>query len=143
MVYVGAGNASSLADADVISSDHGTRRDNRKRVFLACRAMRPAIENSRRRGRFGSHLRASLLVNANICIQVVSSEARATIANQISFCENPCSGRFVRPVSFAVRIRSSQRARRRCRSSKVCRLPTTVLVTDAVRRRPLRSVKRS
>jgi len=45
--------------------------------------MCPAIENSRRRNRFGSHLRASQLVSANICIHAVSSEASATIANQI------------------------------------------------------------
>ncbi len=51
--------------------------------------MRPAIENIRKRSLFGSHLRESLLVSPNICIHAVISVARAMIANQISFCENP------------------------------------------------------
>ena len=57
------------------------------------------------------------------------------------------SGRLVRPVgvppacggALAVRIRSSQRARRRCRSSRSGSCPRTVLVANAViasRRRP-------
>lgn len=117
-VQVGAGNASSLANADATRPDHGARLDNLRRVFRACRAMRPAIENSRSRSRFGSHRRASLLLSASICIHAISSEASATIANQISFCAKPCKGRFVRPVSLAVLIRSSQRARRRCRNSR-------------------------
>lgn len=72
-LYVGAGNASSLVNADATRLDHGARRDRRRRVFLAWRAIRPAIDNTRRRSRFGSHLRASLLVNTSICIQAVSS----------------------------------------------------------------------
>lgn len=47
--------------------------------------MRPATENMCKRSRFGPHRRASLLANASICIQAVSSETSATIANQISF----------------------------------------------------------
>jgi hypothetical protein len=51
-----------------------------------------------------------------------------------------CSGRLVRPVSFAQRIRSSARARRRWRSSRsgswVPGLPARVLVANAVSRCP-------
>ncbi|BCF86289.1 hypothetical protein RQCS_58340 (plasmid) [Rhodococcus qingshengii] len=74
-LYVGAGNASSLVNADVIRPDHGACSDRRRYVCRARRAMRPAIEKSRRRSHFGSHRRASLPANANMCIQAVSSAA--------------------------------------------------------------------
>jgi len=56
-------------------------------------------------------------VRASICIQAVTSTASATMAHQIRFWAKP-SGRFISPVSLAIRIRSSARARRRWRSSK-------------------------
>jgi hypothetical protein len=48
----------------------------------------------------------------------------------------------VGPVSLNVRIRTSHRARPRCRSFRVSRPPISGLPTNAVRRRPLRSVER-
>jgi hypothetical protein len=47
------------------------------------------------------------------------------------------------PVSFAARIRSSQRTRRRCRSSRSASCPRRVLVAKAVSRCPSASVMRS
>jgi len=57
-------------------------------------------------------------VQPSNCIQAMRSLARATISHQIWFAVKPCRGRFVRPVSFAQRMRSSQRAWRRWRSSR-------------------------
>ena len=55
----------------------------------------------------------------------------------------PCSGRFRSPVSLAQRIRSSHRARRRCRSSRSASWPPLVLVARQVKRCPSMSVNRS
>ena len=86
------------------------------------RARRPATENRRSRSRFGSQRRA-VPVRASICVQASSSQARATISHQSWFWAKPFSGRFRSPVSFALRIRSSHRARRRCRSSRSASWP--------------------
>ncbi len=48
------------------------------------------------------------------------------MAHQIWFWAKPCRGRLVSPVSLASRIRSSQRARRRCRSSRSASWPVRV-----------------
>ena len=64
-------------------------------------------------------------------------------AHQIRFWSNPYRGRLVRPVSLAMRMRSSQRARRRCRSSRSGSCPREVLVANAVNRSPSRSVNRN
>lgn len=69
--------------------------------------------------------------------------ASCTIAHQIRFWSKPCSGRLARPVSLAARMRSSHRARRRWRSSRSGSWPRAVLVTNAVKRSPSRSVNRS
>lgn len=63
--------------------------------------------------------------------------------HQILFWSNPCRGRLVRPVSLAMRIRSSARAWRRWRSSRSASWPLGVLVSNAVMRYPSTSVKRS
>ena len=52
------------------------------------------------------------------------------------------SGRLRSPVSFAQRMRSSQRARRRCRSSRSASWPFLASVAKAVNRCPSRSVNR-
>jgi hypothetical protein len=54
----------------------------------------------------------------------------------------PVHGRFDSPESFAARIRSSQRARRRSRSSRSDSCPRVVLLANAVSRSPLESVNR-
>ena len=59
------------------------------------------------------------------------------MAHQIWFWAKSCSGRFVSPVSLALRMRSSQRARRRCRSSRSASWPRAVLVANAVTRMPV------
>ncbi len=64
------------------------------------------------------------------------------MAHQIWFWANECRGRFVSPVSLASRIRSSQRARRRWRSSRSASWPRVVLVANAVIRWPSTSVIR-
>ena len=79
----------------------------------------------------------------SICSQAVRSMASCTNAHQIRFWSNPCRGRLARPVSLATRMRSSQRARRRWRSSRSSSCPRQVLVTNAVSRNPSRSVKRN
>jgi hypothetical protein len=81
-------------------------------------ARAPAMESSRSRRRLGSHRRAGCSGSARVCIQAVISQASATTAHQIRFWSRSRRGRLARPVSFAARIRSSQRARRRWRSSR-------------------------
>jgi hypothetical protein len=124
-------------------SAQGVWVDSRSRVGRAWRAMRAAIENRRSRGRLGSQRRAGWLCRAGICSQAVSSMASWTMAHQIRLWSKPCSGRLARPVSLAVRMRSSQRARRRCRSSRSGSCPRAVLVANAVSRSPSVSVNRS
>ena len=66
-----------------------------------------------------------------------------TMAHQIRFWSKSWSGRLLRPVSFASRMRSSQRARRRCRTSRSASCPRRLLVAKAVMRLPSTSVIRS
>ena len=95
------------------------------------------------RNRFGSQRLAWWSGWASSPIQAVISPARATIWHQILFWSNPCNGRFVRPVSFALRILSSQRARHRCRTSRSANWPRVVLVANPVNRYPSTSSKRN
>lgn len=71
------------------------------------------IPNGREGSRLGSHSRASLLVRAMVYIQAVRSPASWMTWHEIWFCAKSCNGIFPRLNSFAFRIRSSQRARRR------------------------------
>ena len=121
---VGCGSALRRARPVVMRCPNGACADRWSQVRRDRRAIRPAMENSRRRSRLGSQTRASVPVRASICIHAVSSVASMTTATQIWFCEKSCRGRFFSPVSFALRMRSSQRARRRCRSSRSGELPT-------------------
>lgn len=88
------------------------------------------MENSRSRRRFGCQRRAGWSVSASICSQAVSSQASCTSAHQIRFWSKSYSGRLARPVCLAARMRSSQRARRRCRNSRSGIWPRVVLVTE-------------
>ena len=90
------------------------------------RAWRAGIDSSRGRSRLGSQRRASVPLRATVCIHAVRSAASATMAHQISFWAKSCSGRLASPVSFAQRIRSSARARRRCRNSRSASCPAGV-----------------
>lgn len=85
---------------------------------------------------FGLHRRASLSRATSICIQAVSSDARATSSHQMRFWSKSCSGRLRSPVSLALWMRSSQRARRRWRSSTSASCPVLMLVTKQVKRCP-------
>ena len=91
-----------------------------------------AMVKSRSRSVLGSQRRASVLVKASMPIHAIRSFASCPIRSQIRFWAKPCRGRLVRPVSLAMRIRSSQRARRRWRSSRSASCPRVVLVTKAV-----------
>jgi hypothetical protein len=62
--------------------------------------------------------RGGAVVQDKVCIQASRSAVGATTASQIVFRSRPYSGRFRTPGSLAHRIRSSARARRRCRSSR-------------------------
>ncbi len=73
-------------------------------------------------------------MRASICIQAVSSHASAPRAHQIRFWAKSCSGRLVSPVCLAQRMRSSARARRRCRNSRSSSCPRRLLVAKAVTR---------
>ena len=116
--HPGAASRRSLVIALCARSAQGERVARCNNSCRPCRASVAGIEYSRSRSRFGSHRRASCPCRASICSQAVSSQASMTMACQIRFWSNPNSGKFRRPVSFATRIRSSQRARRRCRSSR-------------------------
>ena len=76
-------------------------------------------------------------------VQAVSSQAMATSSHQIWFWAKPCRGRLRSPVSLAHRIRSSQRARRRWRSSRSASCPVFASVAKQVTRCPPMSVNRS
>ena len=107
----------------------------------AAAGRRPATENRRSRSRFGSQRRA-WPARASSWVQASSSLARATISHHSWFWANPFSGRLRSPVSLAQRTRSSQRARRRCRSSRSASWPFLASVANAVDRWPSMSVKR-
>jgi hypothetical protein len=101
--------------AAAMSRDHGQRAASRSRSLRAPRTIRPAADSSRSRSRLGSQRRPGP-GSASIAIQASSSHASATISHQIWFWSYPCRGRHRRAVSLAQRIRSSHRARRRCRA---------------------------
>ena len=82
-------------------------------VWRACVAILPPISNSLARSFFGSQRLAFVPVKAIIWVQVMSSEASMTTWHQSSLPANAWKGRFARPVSLALRILSSQRARNR------------------------------
>lgn len=110
-------------------------------------AQRPATEQGRKRSRFGSRRRSSVLVNASSASRLSVRRLGQRSPTRLNPAQNHAtaglSGPCPKPVSLAVRIRSFQRTRRRCRTSKVGRFSISVLVTNAVRRRPSRSAKRS
>ena len=92
------------------------QRDRSERCrtrYRAWRAKVAAVWNRRSRWRLGSHRRAEESGSASRPIQAVISLARAMIWHQIRFWAKDFSGRFRKPASFAARIRSSHRARRR------------------------------
>jgi hypothetical protein len=94
--------------AAVISPAQGHRSASRSRRRRPPRTSRPAAESRRRRSRLGSQRRA-VPVRASSWVQASSSQARETISHQSWFWAKPWRGRFRSPVSFAQRIRSSQR----------------------------------
>jgi len=53
------------------------------------------MEKTRSRSLLGSHLLAGSLVNARSWVHAVRSVASMTMAHQILFWSNPCSGRLV------------------------------------------------
>ena len=136
------GMACSRAIAAVIPAAQGQFCARRRRRRRLPRTIRPATENRRSRSRFGSQRRASP-VRASIWVQARSSQARATISHHSWFWAKPLSGRFRSPVSLAHRIRSSHRARCRCRSSRTASWPFLASVAKAVNRCPSMSVNRS
>ena len=72
-------------------------------------------------------------VNASICIRAINSVASCTLATNTCFCVKGSSDIVGNPAPFELRIRSSQRARRRCRSSDSASCPPRVLAANAVR----------
>lgn len=83
----------------------------------------PATENSCSLIRFGSHGRAQAPVKASICSHPVSSVVNWNTATQIWFCANAVTGRLRRPVSLALRMRSSQRGPTSVLQLQVRKLP--------------------
>lgn len=63
--------------------------------------------NSRSRSHLGSRRCAGWSARASVCIQEVSSTAKATMASRIWLWVNSCHGSLVRLVFLAVRMRSS------------------------------------
>lgn len=90
----------------------------------------------------GSQRRAGT-VSASIGIQASRSSASWTISSQSWLLEVWCRGRLRRPVSRAARMRSSARARWRCRSSRAAMAVPVVLVAKQVSRIPSASVNRN
>ena len=131
---VGAGRVCRRFKPAVSRAAQGASLLSDSQVCRDLRASFAAIHSSRSRSRLGSHRRPSVPARASICIQAVSSIASWTMAIQILFWAKSCSGRFRNPVSLAPRIRSSQRARRRCRSSSSGRSELRLLVAKAVNR---------
>ena len=114
----GAGSAAKRVSAATMRVDHVAVFDSFRWVRRAWRAMRPAIENSRRRSRLGSHRRAAWSVQGEHLgpRDQFAGECDDREPDPVLRRSRAAEG-CARPVSLAVRMRSSQRARRRCRSS--------------------------
>ena len=100
---VGAGSARSRSSPARSSQAQGADAARWSRRVRPWSARRPAMENSRRRRRFGSHRRAGWPARASICHQAVRSTASATTASQIRFWSKSCSGRLGRCRLHTVR----------------------------------------
>jgi hypothetical protein len=121
----------------------GHRAARRRRSLRPPRATRPAPENRRSSQPFGFPAAGTAGEGSHSWGPGEQLANEAAIWHQTWSWSYLCSGRFRSPVSLARRMRSSKRARRRCRSSRSASWPFRVDVAKQVIRWPATAVNRS